>query len=783
MPTFSPFAVLFRFSFYPLFESYLFVFGVVGVLGLLFLTFRPQGERLPGWGRQILLLLRFLTLLLFLFALLKPTLVYTETRRLASTLHILLDQSESMSRPDEIGGNTRFFVAKESLLSAQPELKKLQNRAEVNVSTFDASVRPLTLNGGFVEGIPEQPTGKETAIGASLDAVRERNAGKRLLGVVLLTDGTQRTRPPRDVQPQDAAARYRDAGIPIYAVRLGQPSGTAEIQDVAVIDMQANDRVFVKNELVVSGSIRISGYVDQPIPVQLLFEDSAGTMNQVAETTLRAKEDGQLVPFRLTFAPQQTGYYKYSVLVPPQPKELVDSNNSQSNFVRVVDGGLNVLFLKGNYRFEQGPLIDSLDASTDIHVNYLPIRIGRIAVGDAKGGGASIQSRLEAATKDRPSWVEEYFAPNKYNVYILDDLDAKAFKPEELQALADRVRDGAGLIMLGGLHAFGAGGYGDTPLAAVSPVELRAVDRQPLDGPIRQDIHWPGSIQMLPTSPNYVLRLTSQPTKNMEIWRALPPLDGANRFGNLKGGAIVLAKGQQDQPLLVSQIFGLGRVLAFAGDSTYRWRLGGFIEEHKKFWRQVVLWLAKMEDVAAGDCWISVDNVRLLPGETAKFHVFMQGTEGEEIKGIRAEASVVKPDNSEEKIPLVDEAGTPTGSFRSTNVPGDYTIKVDAIQDPAPPDAQHRQATARFLVVDRNLELDNPVAYPRLLDNLAATTNGKAIAPEQLASLLDELAKKTDEFVEKRETKQSLYDSWGLFVPLIVLMAFEWLLRKRWGLV
>jgi hypothetical protein len=180
---------------------------------------------------------------------------------------------------------------------------------------------------------------------------------------------------------------------------------------------------------------------------------------------------------------------------------------------------------------------------------------------------------------------------------------------------------------------------------------------------------------------------------------------------------------------------------------------------------------------------VTVDNVRLLPGETAKFHVFMQGGEGEEIKGIKATAIVVKPDNSEESVPLVDEAGTPTGSFRSTTIPGDYTINVDAVQDPAPPDAQPRQAAARFMVVDRNLELDNPVAYPRLLDNLAAMTDGKSVAPEQLPSLLDELSKKTNEFVEKRETKQSLYDSWGLFVPLLVLMTVEWFLRKRWGLI
>ncbi len=780
---------MFRFSFYPLLGSYFFVFGTVAVLGLILLMLKPRGERLPGWGQRILLLLRFLALLLLLGAMLRPTLIYTDEQRLASTLYVLLDQSESMSRPDEIGNNTRFHVAKEQLLNSQPQLKKLQNQAEVNVSAFDASLHPLKLEKGFVEGIPDKPLGKETAIGATLDTVRERASGKRLLGVVLLTDGTQRTRPPRDIQPQDAATRYRDAGVPIFAVRLGQPSGAVDVQDIAVLDAQANERVFVKNELVVSGSIRVSGFVDQPIPVQLFFEDAAGTMNQVAETTIRSKEDGQVVPFKLTFTPQAVGYFKYTVQVPPQPKELVDTNNSQSSFVRVVDGGLNVLYLQGNYRYEQSPLRDSLDASADIHVKYVPLRLARIGLGAAAVRGAdavSVQQRIEAFRDRRESWVKEFFSPKEYNVYILDDIDAKVFKPEELQALADRVREGAGLIMLGGLHAFGAGGYADTPLADVSPVEFRNIDRQPLDGPTRQDIHWSGDIPMIPSElgrTHYVLRLVPQPSRNLEAWKALPPLWGANRLGNLKGGAIVLAKGPQDQPLLVSQLSGLGRVLAFAGDTTYRWRQHGFIEEHKRFWRQVVLWLAKMEDVAEGDCWITVDNTRLLPGETAKFHVFMEGAEGKEVKEIKATATVVKPDNSEEIVALVDESGTPTGSFRATEIPGDYSIKVSAISVPPPPDGQPRQATARFLVFDRNLELDNPVAYPRLLESITASTNGKAVAPEQLPMLLDELTKKSDEFVEKRETKKSLYDSWGLFVPLLVLLAVEWFLRKRWGLI
>ena len=47
---------------------------------------------------------------------------------------------------------------------------------------------------------------------------------------------------------------------------------------------------------------------------------------------------------------------------------------------------------------------------------------------------------------------------------------AEAFKGDELKELADTVKAGAGLIMLGGFHSFGPGGYSETPLADVLPV-------------------------------------------------------------------------------------------------------------------------------------------------------------------------------------------------------------------------------------------------------------------------------------------------------------------------
>jgi uncharacterized membrane protein len=789
-----------RLSFYPICGSYIFVLGIFLFLtAMIFFVSRrwlfTDGSEIESglllFRGRVLFWIRFFALLILFFAMLRPVIIYTATERLSSSLVVLVDDSESMSRADEINGNTRYQVALDALINAKPILSRIQDYVDIKCYTFNSSLVPFQIFSGAVEGMPSVPKGRETAIGAALDSVREQLIGKRMLGTIILTDGSQRTRPPRDTLPHAAAARLRDSGIPLYAVRLGNAGGNTDFRDVSINDMHANDRVFVKNEFHITGMVRVTGYANKPIPVQLLFEDDKGNMTKVDEKTIQTSGDDQLVPYKLSYAPQNTGYFKYTINIPAQEKELVDTNNYQSNFVRVIEGGLKVLFIQGERNHEQAPLKQSLEESADINVTYLDVRVGKIKVANTNG---SFQSRLERATRERNSWVNTAFAKGAYNVYVLDNLDSKAFKRDELQALVNRVREGSGLIMLGGFNAFGAGGYADTPLAEVSPVEMRGIDRQPLDSPvIRKDLHYWDKIRMLPVgadgrvgsnlTAHYIMRLAATTAKNEQIWRSLPELEGANRFDRIKAGATLIAAGENGERLLVSQLFGLGRVLAFAGDTTFRWKLAGFNEEHKLFWRHVILWLARMDDVFENDCYITMDNVRLLPGDPAKFQVYLKSAQGNEIKNFKVNAIVHHPDGSKRSVAVLDENGIQTGTVRATEQPGDYKIEVKIDKNSLKEEIQNDTAIVRFMVQDRNLELDSPIAYPHLLDNISATTNGRSIAPEQLNSLLEELLKKTDEFIEKRETSKTLYDGWLILLLFVLLMCTEWFLRKRWGLV
>ena len=148
-------------------------------------------------------------------------------------------------------------------------------------------------------------------------------------------------------------------------VSAGPVRGLGEAKDVALKDLIANPNVFVKNELTISGQVRVDGYVNVNIPVRLLFETAPGKMEIVAQQTIRATADGQILPVSFSYIPQTPGERRLTVEAAEQPGELVTTNNRMSTFVRVLKGGLNVLYLEGELRPEISRIRRALDSSPE----------------------------------------------------------------------------------------------------------------------------------------------------------------------------------------------------------------------------------------------------------------------------------------------------------------------------------------------------------------------------------------------------------------------------------
>jgi uncharacterized membrane protein len=743
--------------------------AAVMVVLLTALALRPKFGNLTPLRRVALVSLRLLVVLLTLVAMLRPEFIYTKVTPQRGSLVLLVDDSRSMQVADSLGDKSRWDSIKSLLSAAAADVNRLSQLWDVSAYKFDVSTSPLEIRDGKAD-LPTEPTGEQSALGAALGDALDRHASERLLGVLLLSDGAQRAIAPHDLPPQIAVQRMQAENIPLYTFTFGK-SGGSDRADLAVEDLVTNETIFAEAPTEVRGRLTSKGFANQHVAVKLLWETPTG-LQTVDTLQVDTGGEDQAIPVVLRYTPRTPGEFKVTLRVEPREGELVTTNNESSTFVTVRRGGVNVLYLVGAQRIGGGPGTEqrfvraALAQSPDIVVerrllSYQPIELD----------------------------LRDALQHGKFDVVILDDVDAQALNHESWQALADRVHSGVGLMMTGGYHSFGPGGFRDTPLADVLPLNIGPAQRQNFGDALRSDVQLPPPVRMRPAAPlgarHPIMQIGTKDDATV-AWTALPPLDGANLIDRreLKPNAQVLAEADdvQQHPLLIAGQSGDGRVLAFAGDSTWHWQMQGFGDAHRRFWRQCVLWLAKKDLQTEGRVWIRLAGRRVQRGTRVDFAVGADNAQGEPLDASRFDVAIETPDGR-----AVDARPTKNGpqwsaTFRETDKPGDYRIKVTARNG----EQELGKAEARFLVPNQDLELDRPAAEPSLMAQLAEMTSsagGKALAPEELPTLIKHFADEPPKLQEEVVAKVTYWDKWPFFLLFVALLGVEWYLRKRWGLV
>src|SRR5215470_15041056 len=182
-----------------------------------------------------------------------------------------------------------------------------------------------------------------------------------------------------------------------------------------------------------------------------------------------------------------------------------------------------------------------------------------------------------------------------FDVVVFDDFSHRAyFNPIYLDKVRDFVRDGGGLAMLGGARAFDSGGYADSSLKDVLPVELDGKGSYQTQGAVHPVLTPSGKAHP-------ITRLLPDPKGNEEAWAKMPVLTALNQVRSARGETL-LSAGMNGSgattPLLTIGRFGKGRSLALMSDETWRWN---FIavgnretpQNHLKLIRQAIRWLAQ----------------------------------------------------------------------------------------------------------------------------------------------------------------------------------------------
>ena len=739
------------------------ILTTVGLIALVMVTYRAQLKTLPPRVSKILLGLKLAAVIVLAFAMLRPALQKSETDESQVQLLVVNDVSRSMNTTDMPGGNSRFKAVRSDVEKILAKTKGWTEKVEVRVFDFSKGISPY--DPALKEG-----TGDQTDFGKTLEELLRATREKKTLGILLLSDGAQRALPPA-IDPLSAARSLADAEARLYAFGYGGASLAGSSLDLGIEDLVVPEIVFEKNRVPVRAKLRATGAAGRKVRVRILVEDrsgralgEAGDMKPASAVQqsrpfqeIDIKGESEIVPLDLSFAAMVSGEVKISLQAEPIENELLTGNNQRGTIITVKKGGVKVAYFD-TLRPEQRWL-RAISGADKIQLDFQEIR-----------GGSTSPTRVDPTM----------FQRGRYDVYIIGDVRAEVFGDESLKLLAQRLDEGSSLLMTGGVQNFAVGGYATSAIADWIPVELDPADAKP-PGVVNKATQNMALQKMIPTDDRageYVMQL-GPPDKNKALWASLPPLKGTTRFKAINANLEPWARNAEGEPLLFAMPRQRSRIAAFAGDTTYLWwTVGDKQELHQRFWRQLILWLARKEADSDQPVWVKVAPRSFAPGSKVDLQFGARTSDGLPLDDADFQVEVTNPEGQKTSVTPRKFGTENLAEFAGGAVPGDYWVRAKASHKGKPLDYT---AATRFIVDARDLELDYPSADYDFLKELSSITGGQSLKPEEIGTLLDRL--KDTKTTLTRVQSTPLWDNWGLLLVFISLVSLEWFVRKTRGLV
>jgi hypothetical protein len=702
------------------------------------------GRGLAPRRRRVLLLLRLLVVAALAVLALRPQVRWEGRRTVPAEVVVLLDASRSMGIRDagtEAAPATRAEAVREAFAGAGEALGALVPRATVRTTVFGSRVRPT-------DGFAVEPADPRTDLAEALRSVAER--ARRAMGpfaarpaaVVVVSDGCANRR----TGEADAAARdLASAGVPVHAVVAGSSEPTGRTRDVAVRGLRAPDRVFAGNRAEVRATVATLGLKGRTVEAVLSVGDKEVARRTISPAAQRTAEE---VVFTPTL--EEVGPARLRLAAGPIEGERVTTNNRAETTVRVEEGGIRVLYLEGRLRPEGKYLARVLADAREIDLQR------RLLLGQGAEAAAPTPADLDGT-----------------DVVILGDLPAEALPGGTVKRLAARVRDGAlSVLTVGGLDAYGPGGWAGTAVAEILPFAVRPSDEQ-VQGPV--------AFRATPEGrAHFVFR--GDAGEAVPPPDDLPPLAGANAVGEVRPGARLLARGEDGAPLLAVRTLGDGRIASATFDTTWRWVLAppetGGPAMHERLWRRLVLWLARRDGRPHEGLWITTDRTQYVladPDRPPEAEVTV-GVRGEARPTVRLEGPAGAP------VSLARREGTGPGRTEWRGrvrlvAPGEYMVVAEAAVD-----GEAKRAETPLAVREQDFELARLLADADRLARLAEAGGGTCRPLDGLSDVLATVAAALEPQRVPAERRVRLAGGRVFLGVFVALLAAEWVLRRRWGL-
>ena len=392
-----------------------------------------------------------------------------------------------------------------------------------------------------------QPTGKATSLSRALEAAADQAPSPSARRSIVLSDGLHNSAG----SPVELAGKL---GLSVHTVGVGASlRDNLCYRDIQVTAINCPDRLLLSNLARVTASVEAIGLAGRVVKA-VLDEDG----RQVARVRTDARRRGRAAESRLRVPPRRQGP---APLHGPRPARAGGEDRREQpadGRALVVEPAIRVLYLEGTLRPEYGALVDRfLAKDPDLEFSALVQTRPNVFL-----KRTNIQElKLTTIPTDQETI-------DKFDVFILGDLDSSYLRPRSRRA-GQRVRDGAGLVMLGGYHSLGPGGYGH---AAGQRCRWNWADAR--SGQIDEPSCPIDARGRAPPDLRQHRRLLSQRARPPRI-AGLPPLDGCTRWGR-GPAATVLATYRRPGHHAGAGLSTApsGRIAVFSGDTTRNWQQG-----------------------------------------------------------------------------------------------------------------------------------------------------------------------------------------------------------------
>lgn len=770
--------------------SWIMLFGGILAAALVYRAYRPR--RVPSRWRWGMMVLRFGAIMTVLFVLGRPMLSLQRNEVEPSVVIVLLDASGSMSATDVDGerdrrsthaedwtadrgewavleamGPTRWHAAIASIFhSADGLIPLLLDRHEVELWTFDASARRIGTArqsedcDRLIARLSQvEPAAGATDAASSLMSVFDAVRGRRLAGVVVVSDGRQTVYGGIDSAARQSASQS-------VAIHAGIVGSTRARPDVELTEVRAAEDVFLRDTVRIHGRMEFRGLHEQTGIAIELRDRQSGTL--LARRTELIRADESVRRFDLVYRPTEAGRRLLTVRAMPLPAEENTANNALDLAIRAHDEKIAVLYVEGDPRYEYRFLKNLLLREETIDSSCLLLSA---TPGFTQEGTRPI-SRF-------PRSVEEL---NNYDVVIIGDVDPRGdwISPVQSTMLFDFVSiQGGGIAFIAGERHIPQR-MARTKLEPLLPVRP-AAGLAALVGDLveafepRLTIEGREHAAFLTEAGNAAEVIASMPG-----WYWYAPVAGPSP------GAVVLAEhptakaGAAAMPLIVLGRYGAGRTLYIGSDDLWRWRQNSGEAYYSHVWLQMIRTLARGKRFGEQDGWrIETDRKRYEIGREVRVEL-TAGLSG---------ATVLPP---EPTVVIADEQGHPIrrialrreasdtrrahGEFTAERV-GRFSIIADAALVPA----GKRAVSTAISVAAVDRERERPEADEDFMIALAESSGG------QFARVGDDWRPLTGAIPDRSmqipaDIEESIWDSRLVLLLFTTLIVAEWIMRKWIGL-